>query len=83
MNVLDGWNYWVDDQGHIRLLMVAEADEAKAKELVVEKLPDVTFVSGHAVPASVFKMMKVTRSGIVEWVSADPKQPLKPGGIPV
>lgn len=83
MKHLDGWNYWVDDNGRIRLFMVAEADSAKAKGLVIEKYPQVSIVSGHEVPASVFKMMEVSRSDIVEWVSRDPKQELTPGGFAV
>jgi hypothetical protein len=77
-----GWYFWVDDKGRVRLFMVAEADMAAAQSLLLVKYPYVQIISFQAVPASVFKMMKIARGQIVEWVCLDPKDELTPQGTP-
>jgi hypothetical protein len=71
MEVSGGWQYWLEDHGRVRLFMVAEADEIKARKVLREKLQDEKILSRKMVPPDIIQMLNMKPGELSEWVSAD------------
>ena len=69
MQVSGGIEFWINDNGRVRVLTVAEADKTKAQKLLEQRYPTVEFATWHPLPSGVIKLLKLQEGEILEWTS--------------
>lgn len=69
MQVSGGIEFWINDNGRVRLLTVAEADKTKAQKLLEQRFPAVEFATWHPLPSGVITMLKLQEGEVLEWSS--------------
>jgi hypothetical protein len=71
---IGGWNYWVEDNGRIRMFTIAERDKGAALNRLRELFPQAHPVSQEAVPAVLIEKLQIPQREWMEWVMADPSR---------
>ena len=61
MQVSGGIEFWINDNGRLRLLTVAEADKTQAQKLLEQRFPTVEFATWHPLPSGVITKLKRLR----------------------
>jgi hypothetical protein len=79
----NGWDFWVNDQGKVRMLRVAEPNEETALGIVLRAFPTVEPLSKQLLPGSVVSMLKLPAGRGEELILAEPKEAMRPGGFPL
>lgn len=69
MEVSGGVEFWINDNGRVRLFTVAEADKTKAQKLLDQKYPAVEFATWHPLPSGVITMLNLQKGEVLEWSS--------------
>jgi len=67
MEFSSGVEFWISDNGRVRLFTVAEPDKAKAQRLLQQKYPTMEFTTWHPLPSGVITMLKLSKGEILEW----------------
>src|SRR5579864_7438655 len=69
MQVSGGIEFWINDNGRVRLLTVAEADKTKAQKILEQSFPTVEFATWHPLPSGVITMLQLQKGEVLEWSS--------------
>jgi len=75
MDNISAWEYWFTHKGRIREIMVAEPNEAKARQSIETKFPNATFLSRKAIPVRVTRLLKMQSGEMRESWPADGSEP--------
>jgi hypothetical protein len=81
-----GWIFYFRDGDGYRNFTVGVENEDAAKLAIQTEFPHVkflNFVTKQRAPADLIEILKLSGGKIMEWVSADPKQPLQPQGVDI
>ena len=76
----DGWEFWIDDDGLVRLIMVAERDFQKAEQIAKSQLSGGRVISYQEIPKRVISFVKLQSQETIELVPVEPKDKLIPRG---
>jgi hypothetical protein len=72
MNKPGGIEFWVNNNGRVRLFIVAQPDKSKAQALLGCKLPGVEFATWQLLPSGLITMLKMRTDDIREWSPLGP-----------
>jgi hypothetical protein len=80
-SLLIGWDIWLEVDGRFRKLTVAVNDLDEAKKLALERVPNAKISYVTELPQDLMRSMQARPGQIAEWVSTDPKEPIKPPNV--
>lgn len=69
MELSGGIEFWIHDNGRVRLFTVAEPDKATAQKLLQQRLPHLEFTTWHPLTTGVITMLKLHKGEILEWAA--------------
>jgi hypothetical protein len=70
MRAIGGWEYWIEHDGHVRQIMVAEPQDLPARALIQDRFQVSKFLAKKAIPEEVTRMLNLQSGCFTEAFTA-------------